>query len=255
MAWCPECKCEYVEGIAKCADCGCELVEQLDEEAEEGSMWDKEVAARAMAMMMQEKEAALKKAVAAAQMEENRFEEDVKESVQETLEEEKKEKAVFHGRYVNNEERAVENRSSAVVLLLLGSLGLIVIVLFFFDLLPIFRSGVNKYIISGVMGSLFLLFFIMGIISLKNSKVLEKKAKKENNLTQEIQKWCMENMTKDSVDGMLLLDEDTTEEIKYFQRFEMMKELVNRQFMNLDESYLDRLMDELYPVIFEDGQA
>ena len=37
--------------------------------------------------------------------------------------------------------------------------------------------------------------------------------------------------------------------------FEMMKELVNRQFMNLDESYLDRLMDELYPVIFEDGQA
>ena len=105
------------------------------------------------------------------------------------------------------------------------------------------------------MGSLFLLFFIMGIISLKNSKVLEKKAKKENNLTQEIQKWCMENMTKDSVDGMLLLDEDTTEEIKYFQRFEMMKELVNRQFMNLDESYLDRLMDELYPVIFEDGQA
>ena len=31
MAWCPKCKCEYVDGIKVCADCGCDLVESLEE--------------------------------------------------------------------------------------------------------------------------------------------------------------------------------------------------------------------------------
>ena len=35
MAWCPKCKCEYVEGVDRCADCGCELVEHLTDEPEE----------------------------------------------------------------------------------------------------------------------------------------------------------------------------------------------------------------------------
>ena len=109
--------------------------------------------------------------------------------------------------------------------------------------------------ISGVMGSLFLLFFVMGIVSLRNSKILDKKAKKENNLTQEIRKWCLENILKESVDEKLFLDGDTPEELKYFPRFELMKAMVKRQFLNLDEAYLDRLMDELYPEIFEDEQA
>ena len=34
MAWCPKCKCEYVEGVDRCADCGCELVEHLTDEPE-----------------------------------------------------------------------------------------------------------------------------------------------------------------------------------------------------------------------------
>ena len=85
--------------------------------------------------------------------------------------------------------------------------------------------------ISGVMGSLFLLFFIMGIVSFRNSKILDKKAKKENNLTQEIKKWCLENILKENADEMLSFDEHTPDELKYFPRFELMKEMVKRQFM------------------------
>ena len=53
MAWCPKCKCEYVEGVTKCADCGIDLVEQL-EEKKEMSDWDREIAARVKVMMMEE---------------------------------------------------------------------------------------------------------------------------------------------------------------------------------------------------------
>ncbi len=32
MPWCPVCKNEYREGIARCADCNVALIESLDEE-------------------------------------------------------------------------------------------------------------------------------------------------------------------------------------------------------------------------------
>lgn len=153
------------------------------------------------------------------------------------------------------EEQAEENRSSAAALLLTGGVGLALIILFFFDLLPVRMSGINKYLFSGVMGTVFVLFFIMGLVSLRNSKILAGKAQKENNLTEQIKKWCVENFTKDTIDATLSFDEEIAEELKYFQRFEMMKELVKNQFVNLDERYLDRLMDDVYPLIFEDGQA
>ena len=37
MAWCPNCKNEYVEGIKVCADCGAKLVESLEGISEEFS--------------------------------------------------------------------------------------------------------------------------------------------------------------------------------------------------------------------------
>lgn len=255
MAWCPKCKCEYVDGITKCADCGCELVGSLDAE-DRMSDWDREIAARAKAMMLHEQGADLKEqqntcdeVFADTDNSEKRNEEDG------SLKKEVNEAAAYRGRYVNHAERAEENRTSAYVLLTVGGIGFVFIILYFFDLLPIHRLLGNKYMVSGVMGALFLLFFIMGIVSLRNSKVLAKKAKKENNLTEQIKKWCMENLIKESVDEKLSFDEDMPEELKYFPRFELMKAMVNRQFTNLDEAYLDRLMDELYPEIFEDEQV
>lgn len=254
MAWCPKCKCEYVEGVKTCADCGVDLVDKLEEE-KVISDWDKEIIARAKAMMMdetttdeqskEEEEAVLK-----VQEEDGNI-----KCTDEKEEEEETEKNRYHGRYINHEERAQDNKSSGVALLIVGVLGFVLIVLFFFDLLPIKRLGVNKYMISGIMGSLFILFVIMGIVSLRNSKILAKKAKNENNLTTQIQKWCTDNITAEEIDKALSFEAGDGEEVKYFQRFEKMKGLVNKQFVNLDEAYVDRLMDDIYPMIFEDGQA
>ena len=101
------------------------------------------------------------------------------------------------------------------------------------------------------MGVLFLLFIIMGLVSLRNSKILAGKARSENNLTLEIKKWCGENLNSDAIDQALSLT-DETEEIKYFERFEKIKQMIGKQFVNLDEGYLDRLVDVIYPEIYED---
>ena len=44
--------------------------------------------------------------------------------------------------------------------------------------------------------------------------------------------------------------ENEPDELKYFRRFDKMKEMIQNQFMYLDEGYLDRLIDEIYPDIF-----
>lgn len=254
MAWCPKCKCEYVEGVKICADCGVDLVEHLKEE-KVISDWDKEIVARAKAMMLEE----TVEDSSSEEYDDTASKEPETDSriqfADDADADEDEEKSIYHGRYINHEERAQENKSSGVALLIVGVIGFILIVLFFFDLLPIKRLGVNKYMITGIMGSLFVLFVIMGIVSLRNSKILAKKAKNENNLTTQIQKWCTDNISAEAIDKSLSFEPGDGEELKYFQRFEKMKELVKKQFVNLDEAYLDRLMDEIYPMIFEDGQA
>lgn len=215
MAWCPNCKCEYIEGIKVCADCGCKLVDTLETESQIEDTIEENVA------------------------ETENFEFDEEEPAPK-----------YHSLYMNNEERAEENRTAAYTLLLVGGAGLVLIVLFFFDVINLHMALTSKYMITGVMGALFILFIIMGIVSMKNSKILTQKASKENNLTMEIKKWCKENLKREQVDVQLELGEQP-EELKYFQRFDYMKKAIQNQFMNLDEAYLERLIEEVYPEIFE----
>ncbi len=234
MAWCPECKCEYVEGIRVCADCGCELVETLEEEKEEEWVEDIEIVSSVKHSYD------MFPFYAHPETEMPAFnEEEIRDKIN-------------RGRYVSNAEKAQENRTSAYTLLIVGCVGLIVIILFFFDLLPIHRLVVNKYMISGVMGAMFILFTILGYTSLRNAKVLAGKARKEDNLTLEIKKWCKGCIFPDYIDKELDFQENTAEELKYFARSEKIKDMIMEQFMNLDEDYLDHLVDEIYPEIFED---
>lgn len=246
MGWCLECKVEYVEGMTNCADCGCALAEELPEEGKEAVFTSEELLMRLAAgeefsgeEIAGEELGKRVRQVAAQKMADQM-------------------RSTAGGFYRNHDERAQEHKSSAYTLLLVGGVGMAGVVLFFLDVFSISTTSFGKYMITGVMGVTFLLFLVMGVVSMKNSRVLEKKAGKENNLTREIKHWCFENIRREDMDNSLFQSEESaacSEEIKYFRRSDRMKEMLENQFMNLEEGYLERLIDEVYPEIFESLEA
>ena len=241
MAWCPVCKCEYKQGITKCADCKVELVDVLEENIDIFPDFE----------ALQEEEEQISK---------------IAEHVNENLNihfldrgadiagvrkiKQKKDSGVYR----NSKELAGENKSSAFILLPVGFLGIVALLLIWFDVIPIYSSVTSKIITSSVMGTLFLVFIGMGIVSLKNAKKFESMATEEGNLTQEIMKYITENYSSDTVDKSIMDAqwEATSEEEKYFKRIECLKMLITKQFMNLEDAYVDFMCDEVYTKLYED---
>ena len=162
--------------------------------------------------------------------------------------------------YQSSAEKAEENRSAASALLVVGSIGLAAVVLLFFDVFPFIRLN-NKYMVCGVMGVLFLLFIVMGVVSMRSFKTLKTKAGSEQNLREEIRRWCGENVTAQAIDeavlaahGELSPDDPDYEEVMYFYRTQEIRRLVGAQFLNLESGFAERFADEYYDELYGSGK-
>ncbi len=281
MPWCPKCKNEYYEGIKVCADCGCELADSL-EEIEEAEQREKE-AFRLEQMAMLRKMAAMEDGTLDTADEDpektedavsggkadgkvQEFGEELKDGAdspgkQTVAENEVADKGaadkkvdISHGVYQNYAERAADNKSSAYTLLGIGTVGLLAVILTFCDVIRLPLSESSKFLTMGVMGAVFLLFVVMGVISMKNAGKYAKKAGSEKELTKELEKWLAEYVTAEIVDTGLFSEEeaDFSEEQKYFKRFDKMKTMLSERFLNLDDGYMNRFLDEHYQDVFEE---
>lgn len=178
-------------------------------------------------------------------------------------------------RYLDNGARAKENRSSAWALLIVGGVGFVGVILGITGVLPLQLS--NPYLFYGVMMSVFLLFVVMGVLSMKSARIFAEKAKVENTLLETVEKWCLETFRAEELPPELSeetaqdspvesCEADSAEageadsgkdvgedgrETLYFRRVEYLREQINRQFLNLDQGLLERFIDErLYERIF-----
>ena len=94
---------------------------------------------------------------------------------------------------------------------------------------------------------MFILFIVMGLLSVKSYKKFEIKASEEDNLTKNLKAWCLDNLKQEIIDTDI---DEASEELLYFQRTETMKEMISQKFMNLDAAFLDSFIDDIYPEIF-----
>lgn len=243
MPWCPKCKSEYREGFSICADCGSELVDQeqfarLEAGREERGLASAETAYTAEADG-DGPEAAQSLAGRDRAMEPKG---QVKRS---------------GGLYQDNAQRASENRSSAWVLMVVGGLGIVVLVLGIAGVIPLHFS--NAYLFYGVMAAVFILFVVAGIVSMKNALIFEKRAESENTVKAALLEWCRQNLRAEELDRQIrtksveddLFAEEASQEILYFKRFEAIKARLNHQFLNLDQGFLEKLIDDtVYEMVY-----
>lgn len=275
MPWCPVCKNEYREGIEFCTECKVALVESLEEEdyqpfifGEQDRMIrlqeflnygdtkiktrltrDEEEGVYRLAVLERDRKSAVKAAQVFLMQEAQ--EQETEETDASAAEDEEETTPGYYHYYQNSAARAEDNKSSAYTLLVVGGIGFIAVLLIFFNVTPLYRNGgITKYMVCGIMGAMFILFIIFGILSMRNSKVLFSKARTENSLLAEMTRWCEENLDAEELDRELF-QEEMPEEQKYFIRADKMKTLINDKFMNLDEAFVEHFVDEYYQKLYE----
>lgn len=231
MPWCPVCKNEYREGIECCAECKAALVDKLEEEdsAEDPEQLRQEKIARLQAM----------------------YEEQLTRQRDGGEEAPEPEEKISYYPYQNSAAKAEDNKSSAYILLFMGIVGFLCVFLVFIGVIPLYQSeSTTKYLVCGVMGAMFVLFIVFGVVSMRNSRILLVKAKSEDSLLSELTKWCENNLSSELLDEGAF-EEATGEEQKYFLRTDKMKTIINNKFMNLDQAFLEHFVDEYYQRLFE----
>lgn len=147
--------------------------------------------------------------------------------------------------YVKKEEQYRDLKSTAITFFTVSALGIAVLILNIIGIIGIFQ-GLMPYI---VMGSLFVGFIYVGITSLIKAKNVEKEIDEENNVTETINNWLLSNTSAEQLDTFI--NPEDSDEVRFFQKLEIMKEMVVKEFGEINDAYLDRLVEEFFNEHYE----
>ncbi len=269
MSWCPNCRNEYVEGMTTCPDCKCELTHSLEEEnmthillgeqdfLEElnaflvyNSLPEGEIRynddEEAFELFAENDVALRAKEIATIFLQQKAL------GIEEEFVDDMRAFPHISSAYQKKTERAEEVKASAITLIGVGAIGTIFIVLFELNILQVPMFGFSKHLATFVLGLLFIVFLYFGVRSLRSYKQLKEEGNKETKIFKELDDWCMRNLSKEKIDVCVFEnDEKYPDEVVFFKRAEIIKNAINEQFVNLDEGFLEKFIDDEYSKIFE----
>lgn len=265
MSWCPKCKIEYRDDIIVCADCGTELVKEQEETSPLTRIleFDKEELAQKFLDFLHysnlktaemdfdpekenwyisvENDAVSEgvKLFKAFELAENDNDESKETQKQQ------REESMNSSVYVKKEEKYTDLKSSASTFFFVGILGLIFLILNLVGVINLFNSPIQM----GVMGVLFIGFIYFGFDSYAKAKVIKLQIGGENTTTNSIKNWMVENITRNKLDEMS--DSQLSEEANYIHITDKIKVLLLENFGEMDDSYMDHIIEEFYNENFE----
>ena len=227
--FCPKCQSEFKEGVTYCTSCKCDLVDSLEEIKSES-----------------ESQPAFPDAESY---------EEVIEAVKEELEIRQAIRREAPKVYTSYRSKYEDNKSSAFALLIAGVIGGVVILLHILGILDFHLAPFSKVLINVVMGTLFAIFIIAGVISSKNSKKYLKMAEEEEATTESIIKnFCDNCPNAAEIDANAnVSDSDSTYEV-WEKRTKFILSEINPQEV-LKEEYADYLAEQIYNKYFEETSS
>lgn len=156
--------------------------------------------------------------------------------------------------YVDSKVKYEDVSSSAYTLLGFGIIGIIYLVLEITGVINILPMiGSMKILFYIVMGTLFIVFLIAGLISFISLKKLKEEINTETTITSDVNKWADDNFDATSVDSNLFSEnaDELDPSEKYFARYNYIKELLSKQFPNINPSLAEELIENIYSKTFE----
>lgn len=139
--------------------------------------------------------------------------------------------------------------SSASTMLLVGIIGILFMFLVLTDIIPLPLNSSTAWLFDSVMGGIFIIFIISGIVSFMHAKQVKIDAEEEDKLIEELLTWANSNITKDMLDEGLDLTQP--EELLYFNRADKIKDKLMHQFENADEALICEYTEQIYQNIYE----
>lgn len=227
--FCPKCGLEYREGFNECAYCHLPLVDELPDDFDPEAIQS-----------------------ATENMNDVSPEEINKESTEADAEQE--EIPAPTKAFRTAAERANDMKSSGITLIFVAVLGIAFWFLCYNGALPITFSGPGAVMSYGVMGLLFVIFFIAGVRSMAKVNRLEEEADREQEKQAEIKEWFSANYSSEAIDEIIRSEEENNEDLAdlYFERIKLMKLKISEHFVDIDTQFLDYVIEDLYTDIFED---
>lgn len=151
--------------------------------------------------------------------------------------------------YVSKETKKEDMKSTASAFLTVGIAGFLLLFLFAAGILPLHVADYMKVMLSIVMGIMFFIFLLVGIHSLRQYQTLKRQSVQEQDVETTVKNWFLDHVSREDLDCSGA-DNDSL----YFERYARMESLIRGQFPNLEESFLDHLIEDLYSDFFEENQ-
>lgn len=158
----------------------------------------------------------------------------------EVPEEEPEDEGVVAGAYVFKADRYRDLAGTVGIFLFFGAIGLVFVLLNVFGFLTV----LNGWMPNLIMGAMFAAFLYVASSTNQKAKTIRAEIEIENKLTDDINTWLKENVTKEYLTS--IYDDSFSEELNYIKMTETIKELLLVKFGNQNLSYLDRLVEEYY---------